>query len=220
MMMSGLVLNDEIKWISFHSKYDFGYLLKTLTCSELPMDETGFLDLLFTYFPCIYDVKVSKAAIGRLLFFRIFLLFVSSIIFCSIWWRFQKVCMVALAHWPMLSKLNASALCTKPAVTLCLQRRHSSASSRRISAVSATMDVSKVNCLAWARTTRSTRSSTLHLDQLGMALRGQLTLHCSTVPPCITLPRKTTISCTRRPPSGTKKATKFDAGCVLESDRT
>lgn len=84
MMMSGLVLNDEIKWISFHSKYDFGYLLKTLTCSELPMDETGFLDLLFTYFPCIYDVKVSKAAIGRLLFFRIFLLFVSSIIFCSI----------------------------------------------------------------------------------------------------------------------------------------
>lgn len=58
MMMSGLVLNDEIKWISFHSKYDFGYLLKTLTCTELPMDEQGFLDLLFTYFPCIYDVKV------------------------------------------------------------------------------------------------------------------------------------------------------------------
>lgn len=60
MMMSGLVLNDEIKWISFHSKYDFGYLLKTLTCTELPMDEQGFLDLLFTYFPCIYDVKVWK----------------------------------------------------------------------------------------------------------------------------------------------------------------
>eukprot|EP00349_Pseudokeronopsis_sp_Brazil_P009462 CAMPEP_0202969004 /NCGR_PEP_ID=MMETSP1396-20130829/14595_1 /ASSEMBLY_ACC=CAM_ASM_000872 /TAXON_ID= /ORGANISM="Pseudokeronopsis sp., Strain Brazil" /LENGTH=351 /DNA_ID=CAMNT_0049696053 /DNA_START=12 /DNA_END=1064 /DNA_ORIENTATION=- len=57
MMMSGLVLNDDIKWISFHSKYDFGYLLKTLTCAELPMDEQGFLDLLFTYFPCIYDVK-------------------------------------------------------------------------------------------------------------------------------------------------------------------
>lgn len=60
MMMSGLVLNDDIKWISFHSKYDFGYLLKTLTCTELPMDEQGFIDLLFTYFPCIYDVKVFK----------------------------------------------------------------------------------------------------------------------------------------------------------------
>jgi CCR4-NOT transcription complex subunit 7/8 len=56
--MSGLVLNDDIKWISFHSRYDFAYLLKTLTCSELPMDEQGFLDLLCTYFPCIYDVKV------------------------------------------------------------------------------------------------------------------------------------------------------------------
>lgn len=59
MMMSGLVLNEDVKWISFHSSYDFGYLLKTLTCKELPMDENSFLDLLRTYFPCIYDVKVS-----------------------------------------------------------------------------------------------------------------------------------------------------------------
>lgn len=59
MMMSGLVLNDEMKWISFHSGYDFGYLLKTLTCMDLPLDEPGFLDLLLTYFPNFYDVKVS-----------------------------------------------------------------------------------------------------------------------------------------------------------------
>ena len=62
-MMSGLVLNDDVKWISFHSSYDFGYLVKTLTCSELPIDEGAFMDLLHTYFPYIYDVKV------RLLFF-------------------------------------------------------------------------------------------------------------------------------------------------------
>ncbi len=61
MIMSGLVLNEEIKWISFHSSYDFGYLLKTLTCTDLPMDEPGFLDTLLTYFPSIYDVKVSVA---------------------------------------------------------------------------------------------------------------------------------------------------------------
>lgn len=59
LMMSGLVLNDDIRWLSFHSKYDFGYLLKTLTCIDLPVDEQGFLEQLFTYFPCIYDVKVS-----------------------------------------------------------------------------------------------------------------------------------------------------------------
>lgn len=58
LMMSGLVLNDEIKWISFHSSYDFGYLLKTLTCSSLPQEENVFLELLYIYFPCIYDVKV------------------------------------------------------------------------------------------------------------------------------------------------------------------
>jgi CCR4-NOT transcription complex subunit 7/8 len=57
-MMSGLVLNDDVKWISFHSSYDFGYLVKTLTCSELPIDEGAFMDLLHTYFPYIYDVKV------------------------------------------------------------------------------------------------------------------------------------------------------------------
>eukprot|EP01036_Dinobryon_divergens_P033184 gene33183-42914_t len=63
MMMSGLVLNDDIKWISFHSSYDFGYLLKTLTCTDLPMDEPAFLELLLTYFPCIYDVKYMMTAV-------------------------------------------------------------------------------------------------------------------------------------------------------------
>ena len=60
MMMSGLVLNPDVKWVSFHSSYDFGYLVKTLTCRELPLDEPAFMDSLHTYFPCIYDVKVMK----------------------------------------------------------------------------------------------------------------------------------------------------------------
>lgn len=66
MVMSGLVLNNEVKWVSFHSSYDFGYLLKTLTCSELPQDEPTFLDLLLTFFPCIYDVKYMMAAVEGL----------------------------------------------------------------------------------------------------------------------------------------------------------
>lgn len=56
--MSGLVLNEKVKWVSFHSSYDFGYLLKVLTCSELPVDEQTFLELLHIFFPYIYDVKV------------------------------------------------------------------------------------------------------------------------------------------------------------------
>jgi CCR4-NOT transcription complex subunit 7/8 len=57
LMSSGIVLNDEIKWISFHSGYDFGYLLKVLTCKPLPAEESEFFEQVRTYFPCIYDVK-------------------------------------------------------------------------------------------------------------------------------------------------------------------
>ncbi|EGF79089.1 hypothetical protein BATDEDRAFT_90073 [Batrachochytrium dendrobatidis JAM81] len=57
MISSGLVLLDDVKWISFHSGYDFGYLLKVVTCQELPAEETAFFELLKLYFPCIYDVK-------------------------------------------------------------------------------------------------------------------------------------------------------------------
>ena len=67
MTMSGLVLNDNVRWVSFHSSYDFGYLIKVLTCSELPLDEQTFLDLLHIFFPCIYDVKVGiHSTVGTL----------------------------------------------------------------------------------------------------------------------------------------------------------
>jgi CCR4-NOT transcription complex subunit 7/8 len=59
LMMSGLVLNKEVKWLTFHSSYDFGYLIKTLTGTDLPADETSFLEILHLYFPCSYDLKVS-----------------------------------------------------------------------------------------------------------------------------------------------------------------
>jgi CCR4-NOT transcription complex subunit 7/8 len=66
MMMSGLVLTDDVKWLTFHAGYDFGYLLKTLTCSELPAEEADFLALLRTYFPSIYDVKYMMTAVEGL----------------------------------------------------------------------------------------------------------------------------------------------------------
>lgn len=57
LMTSGVVLSDNVKWISFHSGYDFGYLLKLLTDQNLPAEESEFFDLLRIYFPTIYDVK-------------------------------------------------------------------------------------------------------------------------------------------------------------------
>mmetsp|Transcript_37511 Transcript_37511/g.96844 ORF Transcript_37511/g.96844 Transcript_37511/m.96844 type:complete len:207 (+) Transcript_37511:435-1055(+) len=66
LMTSGLVLNDEIRWTSFHSYYDFGYLLKILTCKELPVEEDEFFEYLRTFFPCIYDVKYMMKNIDTL----------------------------------------------------------------------------------------------------------------------------------------------------------
>jgi len=57
LMSSGIVLMDNIKWLSFHSGYDFGYLLKLLRDQNLPVDEGEFFELLRLYFPTIYDVK-------------------------------------------------------------------------------------------------------------------------------------------------------------------
>lgn len=59
LMTSGIVLVEDVKWLSFHSGYDFGYLLKLLTDQKLPQEESEFFELLRIYFPKIYDVKVS-----------------------------------------------------------------------------------------------------------------------------------------------------------------
>ncbi|GMH41084.1 hypothetical protein BSKO_08994 [Bryopsis sp. KO-2023] len=57
LMTSGVILNDEVRWVTFHSGYDFGYLLKVVTGEELPTGEEEFFDMLKIYFPTIYDIK-------------------------------------------------------------------------------------------------------------------------------------------------------------------
>lgn len=57
LMTSGIVLNEDITWISFASSYDFGYLLRLLTATNLPPLEQDFLNALYLYFPCFYDIK-------------------------------------------------------------------------------------------------------------------------------------------------------------------
>lgn len=57
LMSSGIVLNDAVHWVTFHSGYDFGYLLKLLTCQNLPDTQVGFFNLIKMYFPTVYDIK-------------------------------------------------------------------------------------------------------------------------------------------------------------------
>jgi CCR4-NOT transcription complex subunit 7/8 len=57
LISSGLVLDDDVKWISFHSGYDFGYLMKIMLCKPLPDDESEFRRLLGIFFSGLYDIK-------------------------------------------------------------------------------------------------------------------------------------------------------------------
>ncbi|XP_016106448.1 CCR4-NOT transcription complex subunit 7-like [Sinocyclocheilus grahami] len=57
LMTSGVVLCEGVKWLSFHSGYDFGYLIKSLSNSKLPDEEVDFFEILRLFFPIIYDVK-------------------------------------------------------------------------------------------------------------------------------------------------------------------
>ncbi|KAL0240970.1 hypothetical protein GEMRC1_006206 [Eukaryota sp. GEM-RC1] len=57
LLESGLVINEDVRWIAFHSCYDFAYLLKVLIGKKIPKSEKEFFTTLRRYFPGIYDVK-------------------------------------------------------------------------------------------------------------------------------------------------------------------
>ncbi|KAK9153580.1 hypothetical protein Sjap_001060 [Stephania japonica] len=59
LISSGIVLSpDPLTWVTFHSAYDFGYLIKILTGADLPLHLEGFLGLLRVFFgDSVYDVK-------------------------------------------------------------------------------------------------------------------------------------------------------------------
>ena len=65
MISSGLVLLEDVRWISFHSGYDFGYLVKLMLCKPLPEDEVEYRKILNIFFPSIYDIKYMVKSAQR-----------------------------------------------------------------------------------------------------------------------------------------------------------
>ena len=65
-IISGLVLNDNIHWISFNGFSDFAYLLKLCLNDNLPENEDDFISYLDLYFPNYYDIKILSNLIDNL----------------------------------------------------------------------------------------------------------------------------------------------------------
>lgn len=61
---SGLLVNSSIRWISFHSSYDFGYLISAITGVDLPGTPEEFSFLLRKMFPYFYDIKYLISTLG------------------------------------------------------------------------------------------------------------------------------------------------------------
>ncbi|XP_062195848.1 probable CCR4-associated factor 1 homolog 7 [Phragmites australis] len=57
LMSSGVVLNADVQWITFHSGHDFGYLLRLLTGRNMPDTLDEFVELTKIFFPVLYDIK-------------------------------------------------------------------------------------------------------------------------------------------------------------------
>ncbi|PAV65631.1 hypothetical protein WR25_12323 [Diploscapter pachys] len=55
---SGLIVDDRVTWLTFSSGYDFGYLLKSITLSDLPREESTFFQFHRSLFPRSYDIKL------------------------------------------------------------------------------------------------------------------------------------------------------------------
>lgn len=61
LITSGLVLCSNVVWLSFHSFYDFGYLLKILSGNPLPRNSAEFHEVLDLFFRNFYDLKYPLA---------------------------------------------------------------------------------------------------------------------------------------------------------------
>ncbi|VDK60205.1 unnamed protein product [Anisakis simplex] len=55
---SGLIVDEHITWLTFHSGYDFGYLMRSIMLQELPKQEVQFFHYHKTLFPRCYDIKM------------------------------------------------------------------------------------------------------------------------------------------------------------------
>jgi len=64
---SGLLVDKNITWLTFHSSFDFGYLIKSILIGKLPEDQKEFFRYHKAFFPTSYDIKMLIRQQGPLL---------------------------------------------------------------------------------------------------------------------------------------------------------
>ena len=60
------MMNSSLRWVTFQSDFDFGYLLKLLTFEELPSTYEEFLKHIFVFFPSLCDVHSLATSTHKL----------------------------------------------------------------------------------------------------------------------------------------------------------
>ena len=65
LVSSGFTCVEDVRWISFHSGYDFAYLVKLMLIDPLPDDESEYRKYLSIFFPSIYDIKYMIKTAAR-----------------------------------------------------------------------------------------------------------------------------------------------------------
>jgi len=58
LISSGLVLNEDISWITFHGAFDYAYLISILSNDKLPSTYEKYSAIVKQYFPKTYDTKI------------------------------------------------------------------------------------------------------------------------------------------------------------------
>lgn len=66
LITSGICLNPEVHWITFHGGVDFGYMLRLVMGSDLPNEESAFFDMMNVHFCNYFDIKEIKRDIDYL----------------------------------------------------------------------------------------------------------------------------------------------------------
>ena len=67
LITSGLVLNEDVHWTSFHSGYDIAYLVKLMYPKLLPNKEEDFYKVSKTFFPNLWDAKFLQRQAQRMI---------------------------------------------------------------------------------------------------------------------------------------------------------